>query len=129
MGIEILPLDINGSQAFVKDVGQEALESMDERGIKHTAYINKIRAAFDLEEVIDQYVFLRKAGRNYVGICPFHGGKDPYFSVDPDNRSFHCFGCKKGGDIFLFWMEYHGVSFQQAIDDLAERYEIPQPKK
>ena len=76
-------------------------------------------------ELIGRYVKLRKAGRNYVGLCPFHAEKDPSFTVNPERQSFHCFGCKKGGDIFSFWMEYHSTTFPEAVKDLAERYHIP----
>src|SRR4030042_1866222 len=80
-------------------------------------------------ERIGQYVQLKKAGRNHVGLCPFHGEKDPSFTVNSSKQMFHCFGCKKGGDIFAFWMEYHKVSFPQAMKDLSERYHVTLPEK
>ncbi|OQX64621.1 MAG: DNA primase [Desulfococcus sp. 4484_242] len=85
----------------------------------------EIKRSADVVELIGQYVKLRKAGRNYVGLCPFHAEKDPSFTVNPQRQTFHCFGCKKGGDIFDFWMEYHSTSFPEALRDLAERYHIP----
>lgn len=85
---------------------------------------DEIKRAADVVELIGQYVQLRKAGRNYVGLCPFHAEKDPSFTVNPERQSFHCFGCKKGGDVFAFWMEYHSTSFPEAMRDLAERYHI-----
>jgi DNA primase len=85
---------------------------------------DEIKRAADVVELIGQYVKLRKTGRNYSGLCPFHAEKDPSFSVNPERQSFHCFGCKKGGDIFSFWMEYHSTTFPEAVRDLAERYNI-----
>jgi DNA primase len=90
---------------------------------------DEIKRIADIAELIGQYVQLKKAGQNYVGLCPFHGEKDPSFTVSPSKQMFHCFGCKKGGDIFAFWMEYHKVSFPQALKDLAERYRVPLPEK
>ena len=76
-------------------------------------------------ELISQYVQLKKRGRNFLGLCPFHSEKEPSFTVSPEKQMFHCFGCKKGGDIFAFWMAYHGTTFVEALKDLAERYNIP----
>jgi len=84
----------------------------------------EIKNTADIVELIGQYVQLRKAGRNHVGLCPFHAEKEPSFTVSPEKHTFHCFGCKKGGDIFSFWMEYHGATFPEALRDLAERYNI-----
>jgi len=84
----------------------------------------EIKRTADVVELIGQYVKLRKAGRNYVGLCPFHAEKDPSFTVNPERQTFHCFGCKKGGDVFGFWMEYHSTTFPEAMRDLAERYHI-----
>jgi DNA primase len=85
----------------------------------------EIKRTADIVELVGQYVQLRKAGRNYVGLCPFHAEKAPSFTVNPERQSFHCFGCKKGGDIFSFWMEYHSTTFPEAMRDLAEKYQIP----
>ncbi len=84
-----------------------------------------IRSVADIVEVIGQFVQLRKAGQNYIGLCPFHTEKEPSFTVSPSKQMFHCFGCKKGGDIFAFWMEYHGTTFPETIKELAERYNVP----
>ena len=84
----------------------------------------EIKRAADIVELIGQYVQLKKAGQNHVGLCPFHSEKDPSFTVSPAKQMFHCFGCKKGGDIFAFWMEYHKVPFPQALQDLASRYHV-----
>ncbi len=84
----------------------------------------EIRRTADIVELIGQFVKLKKAGRNYVGLCPFHAEKDPSFTVSPERQTFHCFGCKKGGDIFAFWMEYHSSTFPETLRDLAERYNV-----
>jgi len=83
-----------------------------------------IKRTADIVELIGQYVQIRKAGRNYVGLCPFHAEKTPSFTVNPERQTFHCFGCKKGGDIFSFWMEYHNATFPEAVKDLAEKYHV-----
>lgn len=88
----------------------------------------EIKKRADVVDLIGQYVKLRKAGRNYVGLCPFHAEKAPSFTVNPERQSFHCFGCKKGGDVFGFWMEYHSTTFPEAMRDLAERYHITIPE-
>jgi DNA primase len=90
---------------------------------------DEIKRTADIVEIIAQYVQLRKAGLHHVGLCPFHGDKDPSFTVNQSRQMFHCFGCKKGGDVFAFWMEYHKVSFPQAMRELAERYHIALPEK
>ncbi|MDY6973743.1 MAG: CHC2 zinc finger domain-containing protein, partial [Thermodesulfobacteriota bacterium] len=84
----------------------------------------EIKRAADIVELIGEFVQLKKAGRNHVGLCPFHSEKDPSFTVTPERQTFHCFGCKKGGDIFSFWMEYHSSTFPEALRDLAERYHV-----
>ena len=89
----------------------------------------EVRRAADIVELIGQFVQLRKAGQNFVGLCPFHSEKDPSFTVSPSRQMFHCFGCKKGGDVFSFWMDYHKVAFPQALKDLADRYRVPLPEK
>lgn len=85
---------------------------------------DEIKRVADIVDLIGQSVKLKKAGRNYVGLCPFHAEKDPSFTVNPERQTFHCYGCKKGGDVFSFWMEYHGSTFPEALRDLAERYQI-----
>jgi DNA primase len=89
----------------------------------------EIKSSADIAELIGQYVQLKKTGQNHVGLCPFHGDKDPSFSVSRSKQMFHCFGCKKSGDIFTFWMEYHKVSFPQAMKDLADKYGVILPEK
>jgi len=84
----------------------------------------RVKQVADIVELIGQFVQLRKTGRNFVGLCPFHAEKAPSFTVSPERQMFHCFGCKKGGDIFAFWMDYHGCTFTEALKDLAQRYNI-----
>jgi DNA primase len=81
--------------------------------------IAEIRARVDIVAVIGQHVQLRKAGRNWKGLCPFHGEKTPSFNVSPDKGFFYCFGCQKKGDAFTFVMELQGKSFHEAAEQLA----------
>ncbi len=104
--------------------GEVLKDSMD----RYQSAKEDIKRAVDIVELISQVVQLKRAGQNFVGLCPFHSEKSPSFSVSPSRQMFHCFGCKKGGDIFAFWMDYHQVPFPQAMKDLAERYHIPLPE-
>ncbi|MFB6465780.1 DNA primase [Cytobacillus sp. Hz8] len=86
--------------------------------------LNQIRQAADIVDVISDYVQLKKQGRNYFGLCPFHGENTPSFSVSPDKQIYHCFGCGAGGNVFSFLMELEGVSFQEAALKLAKKANI-----
>ncbi len=86
--------------------------------------IDQIRQAVDIVEIISDYVQLKKQGRNYFGLCPFHGEHTPSFSVSADKQIFHCFGCGAGGNVFTFIMELEGISFQEAAIKLAEKANI-----
>jgi DNA primase len=86
--------------------------------------INEIRQSVDIVEVIGEYVQLKKQGRNYFGLCPFHGENSPSFSVSPDKQIFHCFGCGAGGNVFSFLMDLEGLSFVETAVRLAERSNI-----
>lgn len=86
--------------------------------------IDQIRQTVDIVEVISDYVQLKKQGRNYFGLCPFHGESTPSFSVSPDKQIFHCFGCGAGGNVFSFLMELEGIPFQEAAIKLAEKGNI-----
>src|SRR5688500_16628010 len=90
--------------------------------------INEIRSRADIVAVIGQHVQLKKAGRNWKGLCPFHGEKTPSFNVQPDKGFFHCFGCQKHGDVFTFVMELEGKSFVEAAEQLGARFGIAVPK-
>lgn len=87
--------------------------------------INEIRQSIDIVDIIGEYVHLKKQGRNYFGLCPFHGENTPSFSVSPDKQIYHCFGCKAGGNAISFLMDIDGLSFQEAIIKLAEKGKIP----
>lgn len=86
--------------------------------------INKLREEIDIVDVISEYVQLKKHGRNYFGLCPFHGENTPSFSVSADKQIFHCFGCGAGGNVFSFLMEKEGLTFQEAAVKLAEKTNI-----
>ncbi|KIY22700.1 DNA primase [Mesobacillus subterraneus] len=86
--------------------------------------LNEIRQAVEIVDVIGEYVQLKKQGRNYFGLCPFHGENSPSFSVSPDKQIYHCFGCGAGGNVFSFLMEIDGLSFQEAAGKLAEMANI-----
>lgn len=90
--------------------------------------VDQVRKANDIVEVIGEYVQLKKQGRNFFGLCPFHGEKTPSFSVTQDKQIFYCFGCKKGGNIFTFLMELEGMSFSDAVKMLADRSGIELPQ-
>ena len=86
--------------------------------------IDEIRAASDVVDVISTYVRLKKRGKDYLGLCPFHQEKTPSFSVSPQKQLFYCFGCHRGGDVVKFVMEYEKSSYVEALEQLAERASI-----
>lgn len=86
--------------------------------------IAQVLNATDIVDVISDVVALKKSGKNYFGLCPFHSEKTPSFSVSPDKQIFHCFGCHTGGDAFSFIMKYHGVSFPESVILLARKVGI-----
>src|SRR5690625_3004183 len=83
--------------------------------------IDQIRQETDIVDIIGEYVQLKKQGRNYFGLCPFHDEKSPSFSVTKEKQIFHCFGCGKGGNVYTFLMEIEGFSFIDALKYLSER--------
>jgi DNA primase len=90
--------------------------------------IEEIRERADIVEVISDHVALKKAGRNYKGLCPFHQEKTPSFMVSPEKQLFHCFGCSVGGNAFTFLMKYEQISFAEAARALAQRYGVRIPE-
>ena len=88
----------------------------------------EIRNANDIVDVISQYVILKRSGRNFMGLCPFHKEKSPSFSVSADKQYYHCFGCGKGGDVFAFVMEMEKLSFKESLEFLAERGHVRLPE-
>jgi DNA primase len=83
--------------------------------------VDQVRAAADIVKIVGDYVKLRKAGANFVGLCPFHQEKTPSFAVHPVKQIFHCFGCGAGGDVFKFVMLIDSLSFPEALRRVAEK--------
>ncbi|MDN5345215.1 MAG: primase [Clostridia bacterium] len=83
--------------------------------------IDEVKDRVDIVDIIGGYVRLKKSGRNYVGLCPFHNEKTPSFTVSPDKQVFYCFGCGTGGDVLAFLMKQDGLSFPEAVQALAAR--------
>jgi len=90
--------------------------------------IEQVREANDVVDVIGEYVQLKKQGRNYVGLCPFHGEKTPSFTVTQEKQIFHCFGCGKGGNVISFMKEIENFSFYEAVKFLADKSGITLPE-
>ncbi|MBU1992393.1 MAG: DNA primase [Patescibacteria group bacterium] len=98
--------------------------------------VEDIKNRVAIEDLVGQYVQLKKAGRNLKGLCPFHQEKTPSFMVSPEKQIAYCFGCNKGGDVFKFIEEVEGISFREAIEVLAQKaglnvsdYAIHKPKE
>ena len=91
----------------------------------------RVRDETDIAQVIGERVALRRAGRSWKGLCPFHTEKTPSFTVTPDRQMWHCFGCNRGGDVFAFLMEIDKLSFPEALRALADRagIELPKPER
>ena len=87
----------------------------------------RLREMADIVAVVGEHVTLRKAGRSYVGLCPFHGEKTPSFSVSREKGTYYCFGCKKGGDVIDFVMELERSTFVDAVESLAQRFGVDLP--
>ncbi|MDB6112260.1 MAG: primase [Pedosphaera sp.] len=94
-------------------------------GLISPATLEQIRSASDIVDVIGSYVPLKRAGANFVALCPFHKEKSPSFNVNAQKQIFHCFGCHKGGDVFTFVKEFESIQFMDAVRRLAERAKIP----
>jgi DNA primase len=91
--------------------------------------VSEIRDRSSILEVVSDYVTLKKTGRNYKGLCPFHAEKTPSFMVNEEKQIFHCFGCGEGGDAFTFLMKAGHFSFPQAVEELAKRYGVKLPSR
>lgn len=91
--------------------------------------IDEVKSKIDIVDYIGKRVVLKKSGRNYKGLCPFHGEKTPSFMVSPDRQAFHCFGCGKGGSVIDFVMEETHVDFREALEDLAESVGVSLTRK
>lgn len=92
--------------------------------------IDEIRDRADLVEIVGEVVTLKKRGKNFVGLCPFHTEKTPSFSVSPDRQMYYCFGCQAGGNVFSFLMDHEKLDFPEAVRSLGERLgvEVPDPE-
>jgi DNA primase len=93
------------------------------------SFVEAVRDAADIVQVVSEYVPLKRAGSRLKGLCPFHQEKTPSFSVDPQNRLFYCFGCQTGGDLFKFVMLYEKLAFPEAVEMLAQRFGVPVPQR
>ena len=89
--------------------------------------IEDIKNSNDIVDIISQYVILKRSGRNFFGLCPFHKEKTPSFSVSPDKQIFHCFGCGAGGNVIHFVSKIENIDFKESIELLAERSGITLP--
>lgn len=89
--------------------------------------IDQVSSSSNIVDIIGQHVKMKKRGSSYVGLCPFHNEKTPSFTVSGDNQLYYCFGCGAGGNVFTFLMEYENMTFQEAVQYLAERAGITLP--
>jgi DNA primase len=92
-------------------------------------FIQELLARADVVEIVGRYVQLKKAGANFSGLCPFHSEKSPSFTVSPSKQFFHCFGCGKNGNAIGFLIDYAGMSFPEAVKDLAGKYGMQVPEE
>ncbi|HHY38209.1 MAG TPA: DNA primase [Clostridia bacterium] len=97
------------------------------KGAWDSHIIEDVRDRIDIVEIISERVNLKRAGKNYVGLCPFHSERTPSFSVSPDKQMFYCFGCHVGGDVFTFLMKADGLTFSEALEYLAGRAGVRLP--
>jgi DNA primase len=91
-------------------------------------FIQELLARADVVEIVGRYVQLKKGGANFMGLCPFHGEKSPSFSVSPAKQFYHCFGCGKNGNALSFLMDHAGMTFIEAVKDLAQQYGMQIPE-
>ncbi len=90
-------------------------------------FIEEVRSRNDIVAVAGEYINLKKSGRNYNALCPFHNEKTPSFMVSPEKQIFHCFGCQLGGNVFTFIMKLENLSFMEAVEKLAKRVGLTVP--
>lgn len=93
------------------------------------SFIQELIARADVVDIVGRYVQLKKGGANFMGLCPFHGEKSPSFSVSPTKQFYHCFGCGKNGNAISFLMDHVGMSFVEAVKDLAGQYGMQVPEE
>ena len=99
---------------------------MKSKGRFSSEWIARLKGAISLVDIVGENVELRKTGNRFMGRCPFHGDRSPSFSVNPE--FYYCFGCKETGDAIAFMMKLHGLSFEEACEDLAEKAKIQLPE-
>lgn len=92
-------------------------------------HIDEIKQKIDIVDLVSGYIEIKKAGRNYKGVCPFHAEKTPSLMVSPELGIYKCFGCGEGGDIFNFHQKIEGLDFSQSLEQLAERAGVKLPEK
>ena len=92
-------------------------------------YIEELTRRTDITELIGSYVQLKRKGRLYGGLCPFHSEKSPSFYVYPDTQSFYCFGCGAGGDAITFTKKINSIDYPEAVKLLAARAGMPEPEE
>ncbi|MEO6319651.1 MAG: DNA primase [Polaromonas sp.] len=92
------------------------------------SFIQELLARADVVDIVGRYVQLKKGGANFMGLCPFHGEKSPSFSVSPTKQFYHCFGCGKNGNAISFLMDHAGMTFIEAVKDLAQQYGLQVPE-
>jgi len=92
------------------------------------SFIQELLSRTDVVDIVGRYVQLKKGGANFMGLCPFHGEKSPSFSVSPAKQFYHCFGCGKNGNAISFLMEHAGMTFVEAVKDLAQQYGLQVPE-
>jgi DNA primase len=92
-------------------------------------FLQDLISRVDIVEVVGRHVELKRAGANFVGLCPFHAEKSPSFSVTPSKQFYYCFGCGAAGDAIKFLTEHHGMSFFDAVEDLAQRVGMQVPQE
>jgi DNA primase len=92
-------------------------------------FIEEVRRRSDIVEIISEYVVLKRTGKNYQGLCPFHSEKTPSFNVNPDRQMFYCFGCQTGGNVFSFLMKKENITFMESLRILAQKAGMVFPEK
>ncbi len=98
-------------------------------GFVSNSIVEQIRSTSDIVEIIEEHVPLKKSGKNFLGLCPFHSEKTPSFSVSSEKQIYHCFGCGEGGNVFSFLMKFNNFSFPEAVTEIGKRYGITVPTR
>ncbi|MEN2984857.1 MAG: DNA primase [Dictyoglomaceae bacterium] len=91
-------------------------------------FVDDVKQRINIVDIIGRYVNLKKSGKNFVGLCPFHSERTPSFYVSPEKGLYHCFGCGASGDVFSFIMNYRNISFMNALEELAQEVGLELPK-